>query len=250
MKNLKIGLLMVATMVCGFSLHAQDFYPKESDFDEYSYSVKFSGERPTIKDFINAYVAEPEDEFTGMIYEVWQSYLKNEPQPADQKIIVDTKNGFVCIESTYQDDDRNYKTITEFCYWNCADGKHKVFCESSFTYLNGKPDWGWQYDGITFFVYNNDLRKMTLTNMEDMGVYIKTERDIYASGFDGENYYCENFETGVKKTLSKSEYDKWEKNLPVVTYSLPRAGKDIIATIHKPDGDKQIKLTWNGYCFK
>ena len=250
MKALKINILVIVTIICSLSVSAQNFYPKESEYDEYSYNVKYSGERPTIKDFINAYVAEPEDEHTGMINKVWQRYLNNEPQPDGYKITVDTKNGFVCIESTTQDEGRNYKTIVEFCYWNCADGKHKIFCKSSFTYLNGKPEWGWQYDGISFNVYNNNIRKMTHINSEDMGVYIKTERDIYGSGFDGKNYYYENFETGEKKTLSEAEYNKWEENLPVVTYSLPRVGKDITATIHKPNGDKQVKLTWDGYSFK
>ena len=222
MKNLKITLLIVAAMICGMSVSAQNPYPQENDPDAYSWNVKFSGERPSIKDFMNSFIEEPEDEHMNFLYTVWNNYLNNKPQDSHHKITVDPKNGYVCIESLWEDEFEtedgtteilNDHNIDEFCYWNCADGKHKIFCTTSFCYRNDEPFMG-QFDGIDFYVYNNATRKMTLITSEDMGIVVNTE----------------NAE---------------------VTYTLPRVGKDLKATIYKSDGSSQERIfTWTGYKFK
>ena len=221
MKNLKITLLMIAAIICGMSVSAQNPYPQENDPDAYSWSLKFSGERPSIKDFVNSFIEEPEDEHMNFLYTVWNNYLKNKPQEPENTITVDTKNGYICIESLREEEYETEGTteiltdrhINEFCYWNCADGKHKIFCTTTFNYRNGEPFTG-QYDGIEFYVYNNATRKMTLISNEDMGVVVNTE----------------NAE---------------------VTYTLPRVGKNLKATIYKTNGSSQEKIfTWTGYKFK
>ena len=172
---------------------------------------------PDIVDFVTVFLSETEDELRGSIAPEWQKYLKNEKLSKGVTITVDKKNGYVRYE---MDEDvanpknkTGYKSYVEYCYWNCADGKHKIFCTTSFCYRNGEPFMG-QFDGIDFYVYNNATRKMTLITSEDMGIVVNTE----------------NAE---------------------VTYTLPRVGKDLKATIYKSDGSSQERIfTWTGYKFK
>ena len=46
------------------------------------------------------------------------------------------------------------------CYWNEADGKHKLFAYNVGCYQNGTYSPG-QFDGLTFYRYNNATKQMT-----------------------------------------------------------------------------------------
>ncbi|MBO4723300.1 MAG: hypothetical protein J5629_10290 [Muribaculaceae bacterium] len=100
----------------------------------------------------------------------------------------------------------------EMCYWNEADGKHKLFAYNVAFFTDGKFDPG-QFDGIQFYRYNNATKKMTYCD---------------APGFDA----------------------RMRVDGAYVTYSLPRTGKDIIVTYWYDNGTKKQKtLKWNGCKF-
>jgi len=98
----------------------------------------------------------------------------------------------------------------EMCYWNEADQKHKLFAYNVGCYQNGNYSAG-QFDGLTFYRYNNATKKMAVT---------------FETGFDVEY---------------GTEDGCW------TSYALPRAGKDIIVTYWKNNVKKQQKtLKWQG----
>ena len=179
------------------------------------FRVDYQGTRPTIKDFVKAYltsilseeVEECEAEGLG-IYESLQRAITNKekglPLNEGETLTIDTKNGFLLYEQTL---DENLLRI-EMCFWNESDGKHKLFADNNWSYRNGKPILG-QFDGLNFLRYNNSTKRMSY---------------IDAPGFDVE------------------VYDK--------AYALPRTGKDIIVTTWHEDGKKTQKtLKWNGHGF-
>lgn len=218
-----IAAMMVG--VCGVS--AQNPYPEEDDPDAFVIPVTYAGARPTLQDFINSsfdFNAEYYGlgEVWGAVDDAWTKYKKNQKQDADTKLTVDGKNGYFKYERVYVDEDTKDTSIlvAEICYWNCSDGKHKLYCENVSCFFNGRAV-GTEHVGISFYVFNSATRKMTHIHNDAMGVEVNT-------GFD-----------------------KWDSECPIVTYSLPQVGKDIIATINnKPTGNEQVVLKWNGFRFE
>ena len=100
------------------------------------------------------------------------------------------------------------------CYWNEADGKHKLFAYNVALYTNGKYTAG-QYDGITFYRYNNATKTMTPTS--DVGIEEAYPTEMGAS----------------------------------TSFTLPRTGKDLVVTWTWSDTGKVKKHTmkWNGRRF-
>ena len=99
------------------------------------------------------------------------------------------------------------------CYWNEADQKHKLFAYNVGCYQNGKYSAG-QFDGLTFYRYNNATKKMAVTFETGFDVEYGTDDGCWAS------------------------------------YALPRTGKDIIVTYWKNNAKKQQKtLKWQGSKF-
>ena len=218
MKTMKFQLIFAALLVCAMGVSAQNPYAEiEADGDEYATVVKFAGQKPGITDFVSAYIGdEPEDELTGALYEMWHKHLKNKPLDKNEKITVDAKNGFVRFEQLYPDEGDGYgdeSLFVEMCYWNCSDGKHKIFASSVSQYHDGEAIQT-EFGGIIFGVYNNDTHKMIFNNGCGLGV-------------------C----------------DSWDGN-PIVTYTLPRVGKDITAVLHTPDDIKEATYKWNGLKFE
>ncbi|MCQ2288277.1 MAG: hypothetical protein MJZ74_04200 [Muribaculaceae bacterium] len=98
----------------------------------------------------------------------------------------------------------------EMCYWNESDSKHKLFAYNVSCFNNGKYVAG-QFDGVVFYRYTNATKKMTF--MQDYNLPV---------GTDG----------------------------AIVSYELPRTGKNIIATSWFDNGTKKTKtLKWNGRRF-
>ena len=98
------------------------------------------------------------------------------------------------------------------CYWNEADKKHKLFAYNVSSFTNGKYNAG-QYDVLMFYRYNNATKKMSYCT---------------DTGFDVE------YGTGDGAMIS---------------YALPRIGKDITVTTWYEKGKKQKTLKWNGKKF-
>ena len=99
---------------------------------------------------------------------------------------------------------------TEYCYWNCSDGKHKLVAENTGVVINGKYE-NTECTGLMFYLYDNETRELTYTSPYDMGAGIQVN--------------------------------------PVVSYSLPRTGKDIMANINDEKHVVKIRMKWNGMKF-
>ena len=167
---------------------------------------------PSIVDFVTSYLHETEDELHGMLSHAWQRYLKHEPAEKGATMFVDAKNGYISYtvddDLAYPDDHSGQMLLVELCYWNCADGIHKLFAENVVSTTNGIPT-ATEFDGLHFYLYDNNTKRMSVI------------------------YYI---------------IEEWDGN-DMVTYSLPKKGKDIVATIHTPSGKIQKTLVWDGYRF-
>ena len=179
--------------------------------------VNYQGAKPTIEDFawalLSNYVWNEEDdcldESTNAAKQAWIKYRKNIPLDEGDVITVDKKNGYAVYESRFE----NECLRVEMCYWNESDQKHKLFAYNVRCYTDGKYSPG-QFDGLTFYRYNNATKKMTLC---DAPGFV----DVYGTD-DG----------------------AW------VSYDLPRIGKDIIYKEWDDNGKrKQKTLKWNGRKF-
>ena len=155
--------------------NAQAFeYPESPEgFD--NIAVKYQGSRPTISDFATAFLNYSKDmeplgkeytEFYGTINSEWQRYQQKKPLKNKASIIVDTKNGYMRYE--IRRPEACDTTVMEMCFWNCADGKHKMVCANTVWRLDG--DYGWaEYTGTHFFLYDNATKKMRCLLPEDIG---------------------------------------------------------------------------------
>ncbi len=204
MKKLSLTFIFV---FCTLALAAQDDVIR----------VNYKGANPTISDFVWAYLsASVQDDEEVDINEslramkfAWAKHRKGAPQDEGTTLTVDHKNGYVLAEFKYEED----VLRIEMCYWNEADRKHKLFACSVASFMKGKYEPG-QYDGLTFYRYDNATKKMT---------------------------YCDD--VGFEKMFA-TDNGGW------VSYALPRVGKDITVTTWYSNGKKkQQTLKWKGRRF-
>ncbi|MDO4511505.1 MAG: hypothetical protein Q4B68_06795 [Bacteroidales bacterium] len=178
--------------------------------------VKYQGAKPTITHFVQALVntrAKAEvidcDEAGNAFDRAWNRHCKGLPQEKGETFTVDQKNGYVRYESKHEE----HTLVIEMCYWNEADGKHRLVAYNVASYFNGKYSTG-QYDGLDFYRYNNATRTMTRT--QDVGFEVE--------------YYSED---GAR-----------------VSYDLPRSGKNITKKSWYDDGRiVSNTLKWQGRRF-
>ena len=152
MKRISLAIMLA---LCTLSMAAQDVI-----------RVDYKGAKPTIIDFAWAFLfSEEEDEdecdqeATAGQKEALDNYRKGLPQRDGVTLTVDERNGYILYE--WKDDEDDYTVKTEMCYWNEADGKHKLFAYNSWLYKNGVPAGG-QYDGLIFYRYTNATKKMVM----------------------------------------------------------------------------------------
>lgn len=174
--------------------------------------VNYAGQRPTIVDFVQAIVDQDNDEddyneHLANLHTEWHRLQKGEKTYGS--FTIDAQNGFVVYERT----DDNYKSTTQFCYWNCADKKHKLVAVADNDYEDDMSING-QFSGLVFYLYDNLTRRLNFVNTYDMGIDI--------SEFPGDR-----------------------------EFTLPRQGKDIrLRVIHPEDGTHEVLFKWNGEKFK
>ena len=174
--------------------------------------VGFLGTDPDIMDFAWSYATNTDgnedaeiDESTNALQQALERYRTGQEQQKGFTITVDRKAGYILIQSKQN----GFISKWEMCYWNMADKKHKLFAVCTELSENGKRSGPGQYDGLTFYRYDNSLRKMM----------------AYDAGVDVEYFN--------------------------ISYSLPRAGKDITVT-HWSENDREkwtTTLKWNGHGF-
>lgn len=175
MKRLSLSIILIC---CTLALAAQD-----------AIRVDYKGAKPTITDFAWAFLFSDEDEeeecdqeATAGIEQAMTLYRQGLPQEKGVTFTVDEKNGYILYEDRYEDSNDMVKI--EMCYWNEADGKHKLFAYSTWYYNDGKPGLG-QYDGLIFFRYNNATKKMTMCDAPGFDVeYNNTTYTLPRTGKD------------------------------------------------------------------
>ena len=221
MKRIAV-ILMCLVALCSY---AQESYPEDLLTFEYPYftTVTFQGASPGICDFVSSLINnEGMYMDSGSFIDAWGHYLRQEPQEPDSEIIVDKKNGYV-----YQASDYTYELeglvhheygFYEMCYWNCADGKHKLFATTSNVMIDGRYIIA-QTTGLDLYLYENARHIMWSVYKPGLGIDIEPDVE------EGEEY-------------------------PVVVYRLPKQGKDIIAEIHYTNRTDTVRLVWNGMMFK
>ena len=149
-------------------LTAQDFeYPEYPEEDIEMIAVKYKGNRPTISDFATAFLEHfKEMKFYDKVHNEWLRHLQKKPLSKDVSISVDTKNGYMRYETHNREESDTI--VMEMCFWNCADGKHRLFCANTVWHLNG--DYGSdEYTGAHFFLYDNKKKEMRSLYPEDIG---------------------------------------------------------------------------------
>lgn len=191
-----------------------------------SFPVQFQGEKPNISDFAWAYVnyelapAEDEDEeegegfyneSIGAVKNAMEKQRANEALDLGETLSIDLRGGFVLYE--WKDVDSDTRLRIEMCYWNESDGKHKLFACGTY-YFDGDQYSAGQFDGLTFYRYDNAAKTLTWT--DDIGFEVEYSTDD----------------------------DAW------VTYDLPRSGKNITVNYWYGNGThKQKTLQFDGRRF-
>ena len=205
MKRLSLTLLIAC---CALALTAQD-----------AIRVKYKGAKPTIRDFVTAFVATTENvgeeescnEVLNAVAYAWDRHEKGLPMEEGVTLTIDEKNGYVLYECRSEYESIEHLLRVEMCYWNEADGKHKLFAYNVASFIDGRCEAG-QYDGLDFYRYDNAKKIMT---------------------------YCED----RRGTEAVYKYDVRH------SYTLPRKGKDITVTLWYDSGKKVKTLKWNGKRF-
>ena len=210
MKRLSLAIMFVC---CTLAMAAQDAI--RVNYQNYQ------GDKPIISDFITAYLAptygedgECDNEAMNGIRDAWERHRKKQKQHEGVTFTLDVRNGFAVYEYKYLEGACEFMTRVEMCFWNEADGKHRIFAYNHGFYRDGKYYPG-QYDGLTFMRYDNATKTMKY-----------------------------HFDPGIQAV-----YDSKSPSVEC-SFALPRSGKDIIVTFWKENGQKTQKtLKWNGHGF-
>ena len=190
---------------------------------QYDIKVNYKGAQPTISDFASAFLSSRDydeeddccvDEAFNAIRNAWNDYHSGIALLDGQALTIDEKNGYVLYESRYEYESDVTVVKMEMCYWNETDGKHKLFAYNVTCFRNDVYSAG-QYDGITFYRYDNATKMMTICD---------------APGFE---------------VVYAIDDDAW------ISFALPRTGKDITVTSWYQNGKDPRKqmLKWNGHKF-
>lgn len=127
------------------------------------FRVNFKGSKPTITDLAWAYLChyENDDDECGdrpalAVKEALSRHRQGLPQEEGVTLRIDEKNGYILYEFKYE----SSVIRMEMCYWNEADGKHKLFIFNNMaSFSDGKPCFT-EVSGFEFCRYDNATRKM------------------------------------------------------------------------------------------
>ena len=128
--------------------------------------VNFKGSKPTVTDF--AWAAFPslnyedEDECGDRPWRALQNAMtrhsKGLPQEENEKLTIDTKNGYIVFECSNDEYDHIFRL--EVCYWNEADGKHKLIAFNDMASFTGGSPCVTETSYMRFFRYDNATKRM------------------------------------------------------------------------------------------
>ena len=190
MKRLSLAIVFIC---CTLAVAAQ----------EEGFRVNYQGAKPTIKDFACAYLAslfvdveECDREGLGMYASLQESIKRQDkglPLEANRTLTIDLKNGFL----VYEEKQDEYLMRIEMCYWNEADGKHKLFACNRWSFENGKPMTG-QFDVLNFYRYDNATK--TMSWCETPGFDVEYLDKAYALPRTGKDITVTTWDKNGKKT--------------------------------------------------
>ena len=138
------------------------------------FRVNCQGENPGISDFAGSYLAymidTDDDCMEGVIlyrnlHQAMKRQAKGLTLADGETLTIDERNGYLI----YEKNEDGYLNRLEMCFWNEADGKHKLFAENRWAFSSGKPIIG-QFDGLSFYRYDNDTKMMAPFYMRGLDV--------------------------------------------------------------------------------
>ena len=190
-------LFVLAFACCVLAMSAQE-----------TIKVKYKGNKPTISDFAEAIFAsianDDECEINESLNAMANSYAlhkKGMALPADSKLTIDQKNGYIVYETRYEE----HLLRVEMCYWNDADQKHKLFAYSVTSFANGVYSPG-QYDGVSTYRYTNATKAMTWQHNDLHGVDNNANHVSYELPRTGKDITAK---TWLKNGTVKRKTIKW-----------------------------------------
>lgn len=205
--DMKRFVLAIILACCTLTLAAQE-----------GIKVNYQGEKPTISDFVDAYLSNDsgEDEEEGYadesfnaVQQAWIRHRQGLPQDEGVTLTIDDTNGFVLYENRHD----GFLLRIEMCYWNESDKKHKLFAYNVGYYTSDGEYSPGQFDGLTFYRYDNASRELTYYDAPGFDVEYGTDDGAWAS------------------------------------YDLPRTGKDITVNYWHDGRKTQKTLKWDGQKF-
>lgn len=208
--------LFCKLLACAFLFGVCLSVSAQEEWDD-SFIVKYQGQRPTISDFVTAILSQDElGELLGSVSEQWSLYRKGKKTPYGT-FTVDEKNGYIRYTHKTDNEDGHYESVTEFCYWNMTDNRHKLVALNSNFTESGRYFFT-EHSGPRFHMYDSQTRRMSGADMERLG-------------------------------LAYSVDDKY-----ISVFHLPQVGKDIKLTLAPPyemsDAPyKNAKYVWDGMKF-
>lgn len=194
MKRLSLTAIILC---CTMALTAQD-----------GICVNYKGTTPTITDFAWAFlfpaVSDEEEcgnESIAGFQQALTRHREGKPQEENVTFLVDERNGFIRYEMRYETETH----IQEMCYWNEADGKHKLFAFNNMaTLIDGKPVTT-EYSGITFCRYNNATKTMAICDTP--GFEIEYFNTTYALPQKGKDIILTKWDENGKKELKTLKWN-------------------------------------------
>lgn len=203
-------------LACAFAFGVCLSASAQEEWD-YSFTVKYQGQRPTISDFVTAILSQDElGEVLGGVSDQWTLYRQGKKTPYGT-FTVDQKNGYIRYIHKIDDEDGHFESVTEFCYWNMKDNRYKLVALNNNFTENGRYVFT-EHSGPSFYMYDSQTRRMSGADMEKLGL----------------------------------EYNVDEKYMTV--FHLPQVGKDIKLTLtpafDQPNApNKEGKFVWDGMKF-
>ena len=135
------------------------------------FRVSCEGENPGISDFAGSYLAymidTDDDCMEGVIlyrnlHQAMKRQAKGLTLADGETLTIDSPNGYLI----YEKNEDGYLNRLEMCFWNEADGKHKLFVfNHMLTLVDGK-----QFDGLSFYRYDNATKMMAPFYMRGLDV--------------------------------------------------------------------------------
>lgn len=170
--------------------------------------VKYHGAKPSITDFAEALLFASENgdesdcnESLNAMANSYALHKKGMALPADSKLTIDQKNGYIVYETRYEE----HLLRVEMCYWNDADQKHKLFACNVTSFSNGVHSPG-QYDGVQLYRYTNATKKMTWQYNDFRGIDDNGNNISYELPRTGKDITAK---TWLKNGTVKKKIIKW-----------------------------------------